>query len=114
MKKITYKLSTPIDAHGETLSQIELREPLAADVIKSGMPYQMAYGSSGNSSLIIDSPACARLISGLAGIPTSSIGQMSLADFSDLQQLVIGYFVPSGGTQTEDEGARPVEAGGAA
>lgn len=86
------KLSRPIQAHGETLTELTLREPTGKDIRTAGAPYKMEFTASGGQLMHIDTEAVARLISALAGIPPSSVDQLTAKDFNAAQAEVISFF----------------------
>lgn len=84
------KLSKEIEAHGETLDELDVREPTPADVraIKS-LPY--ALDREENVHLRPD--VVAQYIARLAGIPPSSVDQIDLVDFNSICWTVAGFFL---------------------
>ena len=78
MEKVKVKLSDPIQAHGETVGEIEIKKPLAREVIKHGFPTTPALA--------------AKFISDLAGIPPSSVESMSIKDFSACVEVIGSFF----------------------
>ena len=87
----TVKLRKPIKAHGEDLAALELREPVGKDIRECGMPYKLE--SKGDSELVvIDAGVSARYIARLAGIPLSSVDQLTAPDFNLAVGAVLGFF----------------------
>ncbi|WP_282364350.1 phage tail assembly protein [Pseudomonas sp. PS01297] len=86
-----YKLSTPIQAHGEEVSSITLRRPSVAEcrAIRS-LPY--AIGKDEEVSLNLD--AAAKYIAVCGAIPAPSVNQLDLADLNSLAWEVVGFFFP--------------------
>ena len=87
------KLSKPIKAHGEDVAELAFREPTGKDLRTCGMPYSML-DRDGAVGLVIDAGAVAKLISALAGIPTSSVDQLSARDFQEATNVIVGFFGP--------------------
>lgn len=85
------KLSKPIEAHGEQVSELTLREPTTADVIEHGQPFLVVLSDDG-SAIEIRTKIVSRYISLLAGIPMSSVKELPLTDFSKCQGAVMGFF----------------------
>jgi hypothetical protein len=90
--KTIFKLSKPIKAHGQELSELQLREPTGDDVEKLGFPYVVTPKSNGETTIEIRAHLIYQYISRLAGIPKESAKQVSLGDLSLLSGLVISFF----------------------
>ena len=58
--KIT--LTKPIEAHGQKVSELELREPNGGDIAECGLPFEMAVGTNGQSTGKVDGAAVLRYI----------------------------------------------------
>ena len=84
------KLSAPIEAHGETLDELDLREPTPADVraIKS-LPYAL----DRDENVHVRPDVVAQYISRLASIPNSSVDKIDLVDFNSICWTVAGFFL---------------------
>jgi hypothetical protein len=82
----TLKLSTPIPAHGETLSELKLRPPLVSELRRAGAPFVGGLGSSAP-----DFGNCALLISLMCGIPPSSVDRMEYNDFASACAILVGF-----------------------
>lgn len=92
---IKLKLSKPIEAHGNQIDEIELREPLGKDVRKCGLPFTVVQRESGAVGPEYNTEAAAKMISELSGIPPSSVDKMSAADFTAAMDALFGFFGPS-------------------
>jgi hypothetical protein len=79
MTKIT--LTRPIKAQNESLTELTLREPNAGDLFRCGIPYKVEAAKDGSVRTVFDAGAVRALTAALAGIPTSSVDQLSAADF---------------------------------
>jgi hypothetical protein len=97
----TLKLSKSIQAHGETLTFLELREPTYEDIAKCGNP--ISYGQSGDMK--IDHTAALAYLPVLGQIPLSSVKMMSPPDLLAAQMLVVSFFTPSETPEDSDEGS---------
>lgn len=84
-------LHRPIQAHGEEVRELALREPSGKDLRLCGMPYRVTQGEE----VVIDSAVMARLIVSLAAIPMSSVDQLSAGDFQEVTGVVMGFFRPA-------------------
>lgn len=89
---VALTLSKPIEAHGETVAKLHLREPNGDDVIACGHPGTIVPGADGKHSIRIDTPTCGAYISRLAGIPMSSVKKMAGKDFAAGCNVVMGFF----------------------
>lgn len=84
----TITLTRPIQAHGEELRELTLREPTGKDLRTLGLPFTVSASGQVNP----DSGALARHIGVLAGIPPSSVDQLSATDFMTCTVAVLGFF----------------------
>lgn len=84
----TIKLAHPIDAHGETVTQITIRKPKGGDVMDIGVPFK----TEANGTALPDMGMMGAYISKLAGIPVSSVRNMEVADLMQAVQVVAGFF----------------------
>lgn len=84
-----HKLRKPIQAHGEEIEQLDMREPTGADIRELGLPYRI---NPEDSTIIVDARVVAKYISSLGAIPSSSVDQLSGSDFSALSMAVVGFF----------------------
>lgn len=100
MMAVTVKLSAPIEAHGETLQELTLREPNGKDLRTIGMPYRIG---AEDGSITVDAGVVARHISALAGVPLSAVDKMPAGDWGAALSAVLGFFgmAPAGGSTPE-------------
>ncbi len=84
------KLQAPIDAHGEPVTELNLRRPTVQEVraIKA-LPYKI----DKNEEVSLDMDVAAKYIAVCAGIPPSSVNQLDLADLNTLSWQVAGFFM---------------------
>ena len=85
---IDVKLNSPIEAHGEVVDSIILREPKAGDIIKLGWP--MDINSTGE--VVMNSKIVGDYISVLGNIPPSAVKELSVNDFMKLNNEIISFF----------------------
>jgi hypothetical protein len=90
MSEVTIPLIKPITAHGAEVSELTLREPTGDDVERCGYPLAID-----GSSVIPQAASVSKLIARLAGIPPSSVKQLSMPDYNAAMGVVLGFF---GGT----------------
>jgi hypothetical protein len=82
-------LSKPIEAHGETLGALTLREPGGKDIRLNGVPYRIG---AEDGSIIIDAAVVHRYIVALAGVPLSVVDRLPPADWSAAMSAVLDFF----------------------
>ncbi|QGU14872.1 phage tail assembly protein [Leclercia sp. 119287] len=82
-------LNQPVSAHGETISVLEFQEPTGKDVRELGYPYQM----NQDESIKLQAHIIAKYIVKLAGVPLSTVDQMSPGDLNTAGWLVAGFFL---------------------
>jgi hypothetical protein len=86
--EVTVPLARPIQAHGEEIRHLTLREPTGKDLRLIGMPFEFTQAGSTR----IDAAAMAKAIVHLAGIPLSSYDKLSAADVMAATMAVMGFF----------------------
>lgn len=74
------KLSTPINAHGETVTELELRDPTARDLRELPFSGLKTFGDM------------YPIISSVAGVPPSSVDQLSAADIVEAINFIAPFF----------------------
>ena len=97
-------LSTPIQAHGETLTRLELRAPTGKDIRLCGNPFNMLGAFEGAqpdlSRVQVDDAKLAAMLSNLAAIPPSSVDQLSFADYQLCVVALFGFLAPAAPTSS--------------
>lgn len=85
-----HTLAAPIDAHGETITELTLRRPTVAEAraIKS-LPYKI----DKNEDVSLDLDVAAKFIAVCAGVPPSSVNQLDLADLNSMAWVIAGFFM---------------------
>ncbi len=95
-ESLTVTLRKPVQAHGEELSRISMREPTPADLMELGSPMLMIPGSDGGVGLDIRHGVVARYISRLGGIPLSSVKEMNITDFMACSGALLPFLQGAG------------------
>lgn len=83
------KLLEPIEINGETVESIQLRRPDGKDIREFGFPYRF---STDDGEIAINAKVCARYISRLGALPSSTIDRLSPADFQELCTKILSFF----------------------
>jgi hypothetical protein len=94
-------LTQPIQAHGDTVKEIELATPTGAHIRKCGVPFALEDAGDG-SRTVYNAGAVANYISLLGNIPPGSVDQLSAFDFTQLMNGVVSFFAPP--SQTKSSG----------
>lgn len=85
---VSVPLSTPVEAHGETLAVLTLRPPKGRDIRLAGVPYAITQ----DGDVRIDGAAMAKMIAALAGVPPSVVDGLSSEDWNTAMMAVLGFF----------------------
>lgn len=100
MNSVKVKLIEPVEAHGKTTSEIELKRPRAAQIIKHGYPMKI----TADGVVEFKADIVAAYIADLAGIPPSSVALLSIMDFQSLLGEIVSFFAgspPTSSTSSE-------------
>jgi Phage tail assembly chaperone proteins, E, or 41 or 14 len=89
-----FKLRKMIQAHGEELMELTLREPKASDIMRAGYPIIMKPIAGGGIQLTPDEQKMTNMMVELAAVPPSSIGQMHPADWATVSIWLSSFFGP--------------------
>jgi len=89
-----FKLRKPIQAHGETMKELRLREPTARDITKAGFPLTMTQTGVTGLQMVFEEQKMALMMSELAVIPPSSVAQLDPRDWSTVATWLASFFVP--------------------
>ncbi len=84
-------LTKPIMAHDEEVIELELKEPSTKLTRRLGLPYRL--DERGIPYPVAD--VAANFIVRLAGIPSSSVDELSPVDFNNLALIIISFFLSS-------------------
>lgn len=91
-KTVKRKLETPVEAHGETITEIEFREPTAGDLVDHGDPLDIDYQTGG---MRFNPPEMTEMMAALAKVPPSSIRAMTPRDWKACAMLLTTFFLPA-------------------
>lgn len=101
-----FKLSKPVMAHGQEITELTLREPTVTDTMDLGMPYVVDI--SGDEAAIAFKPTVlAKYVTRLATVPMSTIKALPISDWMALQGVVQGFFGQSGGAASSGSQSEP-------
>src|SRR5262249_26538129 len=90
----TFTLRKAIQAHGDEVKELKLREPTAKDIVKAGFPVIMTQAGVAGLQLAYDEQKMTLMISELAVIPPSSVGLLDPRDWSTVATWLASFFVP--------------------
>ncbi len=90
MTKHIHALAVAVEAHGETITTLELERPTAEQVGRFGLPY-VALGESPDFKMAV----VMKYIATLAGVPPSTVNQLDSSDLNDLAWAVLSFFLSS-------------------
>lgn len=98
MSTTTHTLSSPIQAHGDSLSTLEIRRPTVQDCrnIKA-LPYKI----DKDEAVTLDLDVATKYIAVCAAIPPSSVNQLDLSDLNALAWMIAGFFMAAASPQSE-------------
>ncbi|GAC1040823.1 phage tail assembly protein [Rhizobium sp. No.120] len=91
--KLKFNFDYEIEAHGEQVKELTLREPTGADVIAVGNPVQFD-PISDPPRVLIDDKRMAAMISRLADVPPSSVAKLKPKDLISLGWFLTPFFMP--------------------
>ena len=98
---VTITLSRPVQAHGEEITKLEIREPLGVDIRLCGLPFSLAPGTAGGDGEVqIREAAITKYISRLAKVPPTTVDQLAPNDWMTAMGAVLGFFDDAAGTLT--------------
>lgn len=87
-----FKLSGPVEAHGEEVSELVFREPTGADIVHDGNPIRW--------DMTINEVVMERHMSTLAAVPPSTIRKLKAKDWQTIAfELGSRFFLPLGKEQ---------------
>lgn len=94
-------LKTPVMAHGQEITEIVLREPIAKEITEIGLPTLIVMGAEGSTGVEIRTKVVAKYISKLAAVPMSTVDQLHRSDLAALTAGVMGFFGESDGSEDQ-------------
>lgn len=85
-----FPLAKPIQAHGDEVEELTLRDPNGKDVEAcKGLPYYVGEGES----IHLNGAVAMKYVSRCAEIPMSSVHEIDLSDLNTLFWWVAGFFL---------------------
>jgi hypothetical protein len=87
----TLPLDHPVQAHGETIEQLTLQLPSGGDIFHAGDPFAAGPGQPTNLRALFT------LVSRIAGVPESTVKQLSVQDLKTIEFALTPLFAPSVG-----------------
>ncbi|ELA6496115.1 phage tail assembly protein [Salmonella enterica] len=94
---ISIALTTPIQAHGETVSTLELQDPSFEQIQKLGVPVSL----DSNGNFTINAQVAFKYVPELAGVPPSSLKTLGAYDLNNLCWGVWRFFMTKPENQTQ-------------
>jgi hypothetical protein len=91
---VDLKLSKPVQAHGEVVTALTLREATGKDLRTAGLPYKL--GADGG--IAIDAGNMGKMIAQLAAVPTSTVDLLAAPDWNAAAMVVLGFITGSAET----------------
>ena len=93
----TITLVKPIQAHGNEVTELELREPNTGDIAACGSPFSLTLPTEegGGVTIMPNPPALVALIARLTNIPLSSVRSMSIVDSGVIMGHLVNFLAPS-------------------
>ena len=91
---LVYPLRKPIQANGEELSEIKLREPTGGDIARAGNPVILDMFSGEQVKITFDEKKMENMIGLLAAVPPSSVKQLHPRDWNSLAWHLVPFFTP--------------------
>jgi hypothetical protein len=88
----TVKLTTPVEAYGEVLSEITFRKPVGKDLRKTGLPNKTTTNEDGVQVNHVDMEVMAKLMVLLGSVPMGAIDSLSMQDFLACSSAVSDFF----------------------
>jgi len=92
------KLSKPIQAHGETVTELKFREPTGNDIEIVGVPVTFQWvpdeDGQGGGVRVQYSKNMGAMLSHLAAVPPSSIRMLAAKDWIKCAMAVQSFFLP--------------------
>ena len=96
---VTVALSGPIEAHGEEITALAIREPGTEDFIAHGFPFKIDLESG---EMRIDAKVCGKMLPALTNVPPSSIKALKPGDFLQCCFHIVAFSEPpESGRKTE-------------
>lgn len=91
---LVYPLRKPIQANGEEVREISLREPTGGDIARAGNPIIIDMFSGDQVKVTFDEKKMENMIGLLATVPPSSVKQLHPRDWNSLAWHLVPFFMP--------------------
>ena len=85
------KLSVPIQAHGNEVTELTIRRPKGEDVAACGFPFSFTVGEGG-TTVQPNAPAITAMIARLADIPLSAARSLDFNDWMAAMGELFSFF----------------------
>lgn len=95
MSELKHTLSAPITVGDTEIKELVFREPRGADIVATGMPAQLNLGAE-TPTMDINARSMGAMMSRLAGVPPTTIGQMTPGDWTACAYMLANLFIPGG------------------
>jgi Phage tail assembly chaperone proteins, E, or 41 or 14 len=95
----TVKLTTPVEAYGDQITEITFRPPTGKDIRKTGLPNNTVQ-EEGVTVSRVDMEAIAKLIILLGNVPSGTVDAMTIVDYMACAKAVSDFFGTSEETKT--------------
>lgn len=99
MNKI--KLSKAIEAHGRQITEIEIKEPNAGDIIALGTVIENGFAKDGSMVIRSNMSVVGAYLERLCNIPPSSVRSMAAGDFMACSEVLTDFFANAQKTSVE-------------
>jgi hypothetical protein len=93
----SFKLTKPIQAHGDEIQVLTWREPTGGDIERAGNPINIEMFGLEQPRLSFDEKKMTAMISLLCAIPPSSVRQITANDWNSIAWRMVGFFMPNMG-----------------
>lgn len=87
---VTLKLTVPVKAHGEEVSELVFRRPTVTDTLDLGMP--MGVSTEGETTVLFRPTVIAKYAARLASVPMGTIKSLDMDDWMSVQGVIQGFF----------------------
>jgi Phage tail assembly chaperone proteins, E, or 41 or 14 len=92
-KEIPIDLTTPVQAHGETVKKLVFRRPTGGDIMQMGEGYPIII-DWGTGRVTPHPKVMSDMMSVLASVPPSTIRQLDAEDWATCAYALMGFFPP--------------------
>lgn len=89
-----FELRAPVKAYDDNLSALKFRKPTSEDTIVVGSPVTVNMLTD-PVQVAFNDRKMAEMLSRLAGVPVSTIGQMDTKDFAAACWIIAPFFLPT-------------------